>query len=81
MALETELAFFQQHKNEWLNVYKNQFALVKGSELIGTFTSAEQAFVAGVEQLGNVPFLIKQVAEKEEIVQFPALALGMISAH
>ena len=81
MALETELQFFKQHKDEWLRLYKDHFALIRGRELVGTFTSDEEAFKAGVKRFGNVSFLIKKIAEKEEIIQFPALAVGMINAH
>ncbi len=81
MALEQELEFFYSHKQELLEHHKNQFALIKGNQLIGTFTTWEEAFDAGVKQLGNVPFLIKRVQEEEEVVQFPALVVGGISAH
>jgi predicted ferric reductase len=80
-VLEIELEFFTQHKDEWLRYYKGQFALVKGEELIGTFTTRTEAFSAGIGRLGNVPFLIKVVSEEEETVQFPALTVGMINAH
>lgn len=81
MALEQELEFFNSHKQELLEHHRNQFALIKGNQLIGTFTTWEEAFDAGVKQLGNVPFLIKRVQEEEEVVQFPALVVGGISAH
>ncbi len=78
--LEQELRYFAAHKNEWLQPHKGQYALVKGEELLGTFTSFEETFDAGVEKLGNVPFLVKQILEKDTEVQFPALAVGVLHA-
>lgn len=80
MVLETEVAFYNSQKKDWLQHYEGKFALIKGRELLGTYTTWEEAFNDGVQKLGNVPFLIRQVQEKEEIVQFPALAVGAISA-
>lgn len=81
MELKEELEYFISVKEELLKHYKGQFALIKGKELIGTYTTWEEAFNGGVKQLGNVPFLIKQIQEKDEFVQFPALIVGAISAH
>ncbi len=81
MALEEELEFFEANKIDFLQHYKGQFALIKGKELIGTYTTWSEAFEDGIKKLGNVSFLIKQVLDKEETVQFPALVVGGISAH
>ena len=81
MVLETEITYFEEHKAEWLKVYKTQFALIKDRELLGTFTTHDEAYQEGINKLGNQPFLIKQVIEEEELVQFPALTVGVINAH
>ena len=81
MALEEELKFYEGKKEELLQYYKGQFALIKGSELLGTFTTQHEAFQAGVKALGNQPFLIKEVKEIDDVLQYPALVVGMISAH
>lgn len=80
MALERELEFFKKNKAEWLKYYKGQFAVVKNEQLLGTFTTFEEAFHAGVKALGNQPFLIRKIGEQEEIAQFPALEAGVLSA-
>jgi hypothetical protein len=80
MVLETEVEFYNSQKKDWLRHYEGKFALIKGRELLGTYTTWQEAFSDGVQKLGNVPFLIRQVQEKDEIVQFPALAVGAISA-
>jgi len=80
MVLETEVAFYNSQKKDWLRHYEGKFALIKGTELLGTYTTWQEAFDDGVQKLGNVPFLIRQVQEKDDVVQFPALAVGAISA-
>ena len=79
-VLEKELRFFEAHKKEWLQHYKGHFALIKDEQLLGTFTSFQEAFDAGVEKVGNVPFLVKQILEKDTEVQFPALTVGVLHA-
>jgi hypothetical protein len=81
MELQTELEFYNKQKAELLKHHKGQFALIKGAELVGTYTTWAEAFNDGIKQLGNVPFLIRQIQEKDETVQFPALAVGVINAH
>lgn len=81
MELQQELDFFNVHRERWLQDHKGKFALIKGTELIGTFDTAENAYVAGVERFGNVPFLIKQVLERELEGHIPALTLGLLRAH
>lgn len=81
MELERELEHFLSIKEELLKHYKGQFVLIKDKEVIGTYTTWEEAFNEAVEKFGNVPFLIKPVQEKEETIQFPALLVGAISAN
>ena len=81
VVLSQELEFFNAHKDEWLAVYAGQFALVKGNKLLGTFTTLAEAFEAGLAALGNQPFLIRRLVEGEESAEYPALAVGMLSAH
>ena len=80
MALEKEWEFYQAHKDELLRHYKGQFVLIKDDNLLGTYTLFPEAFDAGVRLLGNQPFLIQQVTETEEVIQYPSLTVGMINA-
>lgn len=77
-ALIEELHFFEKNKEEYLKHYEGQFVLIKGKKLIGSFTTEEEAYKAGVEQFGNTPLLIKQVVKKETINAIPALMLGLV---
>jgi len=80
MVLKVELGFYNNQKEELLKHYTGQFALIKGRTLVGTYTTWEEAFNDAVEKFGTSPFLIKPVQEEEELVQFPALLVGAISA-
>ena len=81
MALEEELAYFEAHRQELLQHHEGAFALVKGEELIGTFTTFAEAFDAGIARFGNVSFLIKPITAAESLAQAPALYTGVLSAH
>lgn len=80
-VLAEEMKYFEANKQEWLNSYRGQFVLVKGSELIGTFTTQEEAYKKGVEKFNNEPFLIKQVIEQETTASVPALTIGLINVR
>ena len=79
--LAVELAYFDSKKSEWLKHYENQFALVKGQQLLGTFPNQKEAVEAGLTRLGNVPFLVRQVLQSEPIATNPSLLLGLLYAH
>lgn len=79
-SLATELEFFEEKRAEFCRDHLNKFALVKGREQHGFFSTEEDAFTAGVELFGLESFLIKQVLHVETIYDIPAYYLGMINA-
>lgn len=80
LELEKELKYFEEHKKEFLKHYEGQFVLIKGDCLGGSYTTEEEAYQAGIQKFGNVPFLIRRVTKEEETARFPALVLGLINA-
>jgi len=80
MELEKELEFFKSQYKELISHYENQFVLIEGSRLLGSFTTDSEAYEAGLEQVGNKPFLIKKVIKGKDIDQAPALVLGLLNA-
>jgi hypothetical protein len=80
-SLTQELAFFEAKQAELLKHYRGQFALIKGRELVGTFTKREEAYAEGVNRFGNVPMLIKQIVPSDEPERIPALMHGLINAR
>lgn len=81
MALEQELAFFERHLSDWLPIYRGQFVVIKGDELLGSFTTLDEAFDAGVRKYGTESFLIREVAPSAPAVYNPALTVGALYAH
>jgi len=79
-SLSQETAFFEQNKAEYLKTYKNQFVLIKGRRLVGSFTTEAEAYKAGIDEFGNQPFLIKRVIDQEQAASVPALTIGVINA-
>ena len=77
---EKELEYYKVNNDELLKHYENQFLVFMGDNCIGAFTTEQEAYEAGLKQFGNVPFLIKRVTKEEEIIRFPALAIGVINA-
>jgi len=78
MALESELKYFTDHKEELLRHHEKQFVLIKGDQFAGAYTTEAEAYKAGLEKFGNKPFLIKQVLKEETVAHFPALTLGLL---
>lgn len=78
---ERELEYYKANKDELLKHHENQFVIIKEDKLLGTYTTEQEAYEAGIKELGNVSFLIKRVTKEEEIIRFPALSIGVVNAH
>jgi len=63
--LREEIEFYNSIKSELLGKAKNEYALIKGNELVGTYRSKEDAIRQGYKLFGNTPFLVKHVVEVE----------------
>jgi len=77
MELDEELKYFESIRSELIESSKGQFALIKRKDLIGTFKSEAEAYKTGIEKLGNVPFLIKEIVSKDSIDFIPVLSIGV----
>ena len=80
MSLSEEIAFFEKNRSGFLKEHEGKYALIKGSACLGFYDDAEAAFEAGVQRLGAVEFLIKQVLREDRIDISPALACGLLNA-
>lgn len=81
MALEKELARFEQLKANLLANHNGKFALIQGDDFIGAFDSAENAYTEGVKRFGRTEFLVRKIADREPVYTNQALSLGLINAH
>lgn len=77
MALETEIAYFERMKEEFLKNHQGQFLLIMGERLVGAFTTAAQAYEAGLQEFGNQPFLIRRAGD-EPVGSYLALQFGLL---
>lgn len=68
--LSHELDTYEAHRAELLGRAKGMFVLIKGDRIIDVFAAEEDALRRGYEELGNVPFLVKQVLEVELPLNF-----------
>jgi len=81
MELQVEQEYFERIRQDLLRRHPHKFALVHDSQLLGVYTTAEEAYVAGVRKLGNRPFLVREIMIDEKIVQAPALTFGLLRAR
>ena len=79
--LEQELKFYEEHRHELLAVNLGQFALIKGGELIGAFSTLQQAYNQGIERFGNIPILIRQILPADPAHKIPAFTQGLLRAR
>lgn len=76
-ALQKELETYYHNKRNLLATAKGKFVLIKGDTIVDVFDTNTDAIRQGYKRLGNVPFLVKQVTEFEEILHFVSNLLGV----
>ena len=66
--LTTELAYYAQHKDEWLKQQSGKYVVVKDDSVLGFYPNFEAAYRAGADKYGiNTDFLVKQVLEHDPV--------------
>lgn len=78
--LARELKYFDDQRDELMKHHEGSFALISVDRFLGAYTTEAEAYDAGLRAVGNKPFLIKLVARKDLVIEFPALAIGVVSA-
>jgi len=79
--LDQERTVFDEHLAEWLGSHRNQFVLIKGTEVVDFFPDDTSALEAGARQFGLTSFLVRQVIPQPVVASAPALMLGILRAH
>ena len=74
--LKQERNFFKDHQAEWLKSYPGKFVLVKGEALIGVFDTDSTAVSKEIRRFGLEPFLVRNVAEREEELRIRVIYSG-----
>ena len=75
-VLEKEIKSYQSLKDDLLKHYQGKYALIHEEKLIGVWDTPENAYIAGVERFGNVPFLIQHIVTEDVIETVPLLFAG-----
>ena len=76
--LVEETEFYAHHKEKLVHEHPSRHLLIKGSELIGSYPTADQAVGEGVRRYGTGPFLVRLAGEDTPVVSAPALTLGLL---
>ncbi|MEA2560619.1 MAG: hypothetical protein QOH06_2123 [Acidobacteriota bacterium] len=66
MALEKELTTYNSKLHELKAEHEGKFVLIKGEEIVDTFSSYDDAIKAGYTKFQLEPFLVKQVRALEQ---------------
>jgi len=75
--LAEEINFYDQHKERFLREHINRYLLIKGHELIATFSTENQAIGEGVRRFQSGPFLVRLSGTDTPKFTNPVLALGL----
>ena len=75
--LGEEISYYESRKEELIKDHINRHLLIKGSELIGSFETRNQAIAEGYRRYGVGPFLVRLTGEDTPVGYVPALALGI----
>lgn len=78
--LETEIKFFEEHREDLLRRAPGKFAVIKGTECIGVFDTADSAYEEGAMRFPGEPFLIQPIWAEDPIGELPALYTGALYA-
>ncbi len=73
IELQTELEVFERLRLSLLDRAAGKYALVKGSELVGTFGGEAEAIRDGYRRFGNEAFLVKQIVLADVPMIFTSL--------
>jgi len=66
--LATEMAFYAEHKAQWLEKHSGEYIVAQDKHLLGFFDSWESALKAGLRAFGvQRDFLVKQVLAQDPV--------------
>jgi hypothetical protein len=77
MALENELAYFEENRAKLVAQHLGKYVVIKGDKLVGAFDTPQAAYEAAVLEFGAESFLMRQVLPNDAPAQAPALYTGL----
>lgn len=75
--LAKELKTYEENFNSLVGTNEGKFVVVHDNRVLGVFDSQFDAITWGYRQLGNIPFLVKQVVKVESPLSFVSNLLGV----
>mgnify|MGYP001039828237 CR=1 FL=1 len=75
--LGQELATYQKQRERLLEIARGKYVLISKDQILGIFDTEADAIRQGYQQLGNVPFLAKQIVEIEPVQNFVSQLLAV----
>jgi hypothetical protein len=75
--LAVELKTYADNLDSLLGIHEGKFVLIHRDKILGAFDSNMDAIAWGYKELGNVPFLVKQVVKVEAPLNFVSNLLGV----
>ena len=68
--LATELRTYGRELETLLGTHEGKYVVIRGEQVLGALDSQLDAIAWGYRELGNVPFLVKQVVKVETPLNF-----------
>jgi len=75
--LSEELKTYEANYESLLGTHEGKFVVVHGDKVLNSFDSQMDAISWGYRELGNVPFLVKQVVKVDVPLSFVSNLLGV----
>lgn len=79
MALETEIARYEELLPELLKSSEGKIAVIKGRDLLGTFNSMNEAYETLLPKYGFEQWLMRPIEARRPIYDLTNLHFGLIS--
>ncbi len=68
MALEVETKYFDSNRAQWIeDGHEGEWVVVSDGAFLGFYPSLEAGYEAGVNEFGDIEFLVKQVTPKDRV--------------
>lgn len=75
--LATELKTYETNFVSLVAAHEGKFVVVHGDRVLDVFDSQMDAVAQGYRELGNVPFLVKQIVRVEAPLSFVSNLIGV----
>ena len=69
-VLDRERETYRRELEHLLTIAPNEYVLIHGDDVIGTYVAQQDAIREGYRRLGNVPFLVRHIVRFEEPLNF-----------